>query len=53
MARIYSSGFELQSVTTGVEADAITGSPTIDTTAKRSGAVSLGNTYTDKYTSTY
>src|SRR3990167_5075679 len=40
-ARIWSTGFELQSVTSGVEWDTTTGSPTIDTTTKRSGAASL------------
>src|SRR4030042_3821464 len=39
-ARLWSSGMELQSVTAGVEFTA-TGSPTIDTTTKRSGAASL------------
>lgn len=41
MARLHSIGFELQSVTSGVEWDTTTGSPTIDTTTKRSGAASL------------
>jgi len=41
MARIWSSGFELQSVTSGVEWDTTTGSPAIDTTIKRSGTASL------------
>jgi len=41
MARLWSSGFELQSVTNAVEWGATIGSPTIDTTTKRSGAASL------------
>lgn len=41
MARLWSCGFELQSVTNGMEWDTTTGSPTIDTTTKRSGAASL------------
>ena len=41
MARIYSAGFELQSVTNGVEWDTTSGSPTINTTTKRSGSASL------------
>ena len=40
-ARLYSTGSELQSVTSAVEWDATTGSPTIDTTTKRSGVASL------------
>ena len=43
MARLWSSGFELQSVTSGVEWDTTTGLPTIDTTTKRSGAASLNS----------
>lgn len=41
MARLWHSGFELQSVTAGVEFDTITGSPTINTSIVRSGAASL------------
>jgi len=41
MARLHQSGWELQSVTAGVEWDTITGSPTINTTIKRSGAASM------------
>src|SRR3990167_1415183 len=41
MARIWSTGFELQSVTSEVEWDTTTGSPTINTTTKRSGAAAL------------
>src|SRR3990167_327626 len=41
MARRYSTGFELQSVTNGVEWDTTIGSPTINTTIKRSGSSSL------------
>ena len=41
MSRIWSSGFELQSVTDGVEMDTFSGTPAIDTTTKRSGAASL------------
>lgn len=41
MARIWSCGFELQSATSGMEWDTTTGSPTINTTTKRSGAASL------------
>ena len=41
MSRLWSSGFELQSVTSGDEFDTVNGSPTIDTTTKRSGAASL------------
>lgn len=40
-ARLYSTGFELQSVTSGVEWDTTTNSPTIATAIKRSGAASL------------
>ena len=39
--RLWDTGCELQSVTSGVEWDTTTGSPTIDTTTKRSGAASL------------
>src|SRR3990167_7619952 len=41
MARLWSSGAELQSVTNGVEWDTNTGTLAIDTTIKRSGAASL------------
>jgi len=41
MARLWSSGIELQSVTAAVEFDAVVNSPTINTTIKRSGAASL------------
>src|SRR3990167_3531931 len=41
MARLWSCGFELQSVTNGVEMDTFSGTPAIDTTTKRSGAASL------------
>jgi len=41
MARLWSSGFELQSVTAGVEWLTISGSLTIDATTKRSGSASL------------
>lgn len=41
MARLWSCGFELQSVTSGVEWDTTTNSPTISTTIKRSGAAAL------------
>jgi len=41
MARRWSCGFELQSVTAGVEFDAVNGSPTIENTIVRSGAASL------------
>jgi hypothetical protein len=41
MARLWSTGFELQSITAGVEVGAVTGSPTINTSIKRSGAASL------------
>jgi len=39
--RLYSSGFELQSVTTGVEWSLATGTTAIDTTTKRSGDAAL------------
>lgn len=39
--RLYSSGFELQSVTAGVEWAAVNGTLNIDTTTYRSGAASL------------
>lgn len=39
--RLWSSGFELQSVTAAMEFDTITGSPTISTTIKRNGGASL------------
>lgn len=41
MARLFSCGFELQSVTANVEFTTTAGSPTIDTTTKRSGAAAL------------
>ena len=41
MARRWSTGFELQSVTNGMEWDTTVGSPTINTTIKRSGNASL------------
>lgn len=41
MARLWSCGFELQSLTDNVEVDSVTGSPTINTTIKRSGNASL------------
>ena len=41
MAVIYSTGFEKQDLTAGVEVTSTVGSPTIDTTIKRSGAASL------------
>lgn len=41
MARLWSSGFELQSATAGIEVETIVGSPSINTTIKRSGAASL------------
>ena len=41
MARRWSTGFELQSVTNGMEWDITVGSPTINTTIKRSGNASL------------
>lgn len=41
MARLWSSGFELQSVTAAMEFTAVVGSPTISTSVKRSGAASL------------
>lgn len=40
MARLFSCGFELQSVTAGVEIDNLYG-PTVDTSFKRSGAASF------------
>jgi len=40
-ARLWSSGAELQSVTAAVEYDAIVGSPTINTSTKRSGEASI------------
>ena len=39
--RLWSCGFELQSTTSGVEWDTTTGSPSISTTTKRSGAAAL------------
>ena len=41
MARLWTSGFELQSVTNGVEWTTFSGSPTIDTSTFRNGAASL------------
>lgn len=41
MARLWSSGFELNSVTAGVELTFIVGSPTISTTTVRSGTYAL------------
>ena len=42
MARLLTSGFELQTVTAGVEWGSVgSGTPTIDTTLKRTGAASL------------
>ncbi len=41
MARIWSCGFELQSVTAAVEFETVTGSPAISTTTKRSGEAAL------------
>lgn len=41
MARLISSGFELQSLTSGVEFDTVTGSPTINTTIDHSGLASM------------
>jgi hypothetical protein len=38
MSRLFSSGFELQSVTSLVEFDSVSGAPTINTSIKRSGA---------------
>ncbi len=39
--RIWSTGFELQSATAGMEATSFSSAPTIDTTIKRSGEASL------------
>ncbi|MEU6222243.1 hypothetical protein [Streptomyces sp. NPDC047042] len=41
MARLWTCGFELQSVTAGVEVLSVTGTPTISTTVHRAGAASL------------
>ncbi len=41
MSRLWSSGFELQSASAGVEWDTTVGSPSINTTTKRSGAAAL------------
>jgi hypothetical protein len=41
MARLFSSGFELQSATTGIEWQTVTGSPSISTTTKRGGSAAL------------
>jgi RHS repeat-associated protein len=40
-ARLWSSGFELQSLSAGMEWDTVTGSPSISTATKRSGAATL------------
>ncbi len=44
MARLWTCGFELQSVTAGMEWTTTTASPTISTAVKRSGAASLVTT---------
>ncbi|MFL1904763.1 hypothetical protein ACJWDR_37520 [Streptomyces tauricus] len=41
MARLWTCGFELQSVTAGVEILSVTGTPTISTTVHRAGAAAL------------
>ncbi|GHA28663.1 hypothetical protein GCM10010372_30570 [Streptomyces tauricus] len=41
MARLWTCGFELQSVAAGVEILSVTGTPTISTSVRRSGAASL------------
>lgn len=41
MARVWSCGFELQSNTSGIEADTFTGTTSIVTTGQRSGAAAL------------
>lgn len=41
MARLWSSGAELQSVTSGIEWDTVTGTPVISTSIKRGGAASV------------
>ena len=41
MARLFSSGFELNSLTAGVEITSVTGSPTIQTGIVRSGTYAL------------
>ncbi|MFE9935863.1 hypothetical protein [Streptomyces hirsutus] len=41
MARVWTCGFELQSVTPGVEIQTVTGTPTISTTVRRAGAAAL------------
>ncbi|MFD5656933.1 hypothetical protein [Streptomyces hirsutus] len=41
MARVWTCGFELQSVTPGVEIQTVTGTPTISTTIRRAGAAAL------------
>ncbi len=38
MARLFTSGFELNSATAGIEWGIITGAPTVQGTTKRSGA---------------
>ena len=40
-SRLWSSGFELNSMTAGVEWDTVTGSPTNDATIKRTGSYSM------------
>lgn len=42
--RLFTSGFELQSLTAGVEFASLYGSPTINTTIKRTGAASMRST---------
>ncbi|GGX98459.1 hypothetical protein [Streptomyces fructofermentans] len=41
MARVFTCGFESQSVTAGVEIQTVTGAPTISTTVHRAGAAAL------------
>jgi len=41
MARLFSSGFELQSATAAIEWETISGSPTISTSIKKSGTAAL------------
>lgn len=41
MARLHTRGWEVQSLTAGLEFDTITGSPTINTTTKRTGAAAM------------
>ncbi|MGW5123298.1 hypothetical protein ACWEQ7_04385 [Streptomyces sp. NPDC004069] len=47
MARLWSCGFELQSAAAGVEFSEVSGTPTISTTVKRSGAASMRFNPTD------